>query len=175
MSEIESRVHRLRSYLRDQIAQGAEHVESLLRQESERILELTAGVSEEEAAFSPAPGEWSVSQVTQHLIGGYERNRARVDALMAGRAYGGPPTVPGTIPDERFASFADVRNRYVNARDAIVALVRTGDPSRNLQFTTDHVVFGFMNWLEWALFTLDVHSRDHRGQIEKIRALQKGT
>lgn len=173
MSDVESRVQRVRGHLRDQIAQGTDHVAQMLQQESERILRLTAELSEQDAAFSPAPGEWSVSQVLRHLIGGYERNRTRVDALMSSRAYDGPPTVPGTIPDDTFASFADVRNRYIEARDTILALVRSGDPSRNLEFTTDHVVFGYMNWLEWAIFTLDVHSRDHWGQIEKIRALLK--
>ena len=173
MSEIESRVQRVRGYLRDQIAQGTDHVALLLQQESERIMDLSAGLSEEDAAFCPAPGEWSVSQVLRHLIGGYERNLIRVDALMSGRAYDGPPTVPGNIPDETFASFADIRNRYIEARDTILGLVRGGDPYRNLEFSTDHVAFGNMNWLEWALFTLDVHSRDHRGQIEKIRALLK--
>lgn len=164
------RIARVRAYIREQAEQGIEHVKALLQRESAAILDLTEGLTEEEASFSPPPGEWSISQVLQHLIGGYGRNRQRIAQLAAGRAYDGPPVRPGTLPDPPLGSFAEVRRLFAEARDAILDLLDRADPAANLELTTDHIAFGDMNWLEWAVFTLDVHARDHRGQIEKVLA-----
>jgi hypothetical protein len=157
----------LRSYIREQASLGIESVKALLRRESDSILSLTEGLGEDAAAFSPAAGEWSTSQVMQHLVRGYTQNRERIAQLSGGQAYDGPPVRPGALPDTPLGSFADVRRLFIEARDAIFELLATADPAANLQLTTDHVALGSMNWLEWSIYTLDVHARDHRGQIEK--------
>jgi hypothetical protein len=167
MTEADERRERMRRYIGEQVAQGPAHLRALLIEESEKVLGLTAALSEADAAFQPAPEEWSTSQVLQHLVGSYSRNRERIALLSAGRAYDGPPSRPGQLPERPLGPFAEVRRLYAEARDAIVSLVDSADPTSNLQLTTDHAVFGAMNWPEWAVFTLHVHARAHVDQIEK--------
>jgi len=169
------RVQQVRAAIRDQTALPTAELKARLSRESDSILALSEGLSEEEASFSPAEGEWSVSLVMQHLVGGYQRNRERIALLSSGRPYAGPPPVPGTLPDKPLGSFAEVRRLFVEARDAILDLLEKAGPSANLELTTEHSAFGSMNWREWCVFTLDFHARDHRGQIEKIKtALEQG-
>ena len=169
MNDREERIQRVRTHLKDQVARGPAHMKAVLLAESEKVLALSADLSEAEAELRPAPDEWSVTQVMQHLVGSYERNKERLAALTAGRAYTGPPSRPGMLPEAPLGPFAQVRRLYAEARDAIVGLVENADPNAHLELTTDHSTFGALNWPAWAVFTLDVHARDHVGQIEKVR------
>lgn len=175
LQERRERLERLKARIREIARLPAPELKQRLSREAATILALTEGLSEADAAFAPAEGEWSVSQVMQHLVGSYQRNRVRIAALVAGRTYEGPPTVPGTLPDRPLGSLAAVRAIFSDARDTILDLLDRADPDASLDLTTDHSAFGSLNWREWCAFTLEFHTSDHRAQIEQIKAALAGS
>jgi hypothetical protein len=124
------------------------------------------GVSESQARFCSAPGEWSIADVLRH-VGTSMRGTARlVSALAAGEkadVKGIAPVVeagPETLAELR----RGVAQSYDEVRAAVLAIPEGAAPGA----TAYHPFFGDLTCREWAAFVY-VHSRDHADQIEKVK------
>lgn len=173
MQEQTSRRQAMRAYIDEQAALGLPHVTELARREWDRISLAIADLDAWTAAEPPHEGEWSIAQVVEHMHLSLRVNRERITTLYAGKEYGGPPQQPGSLPEQPFASFADLRAAFDREAAALRGFLTTALPSQNLQLTAAHAAFGDMNWLQWAAF-LHVHARDHANQVEAIRAQLEG-
>src|SRR5438067_13893623 len=105
----------IRAYVHEHAALGLAHVTNLIRADRDSMASLTEGLSEAQANFAPAEGEFSVSQVLQHLNTSFDRSQARLHALSSGQAFtwNGPPARPGGLPEKPGASFAEVRREFL--------------------------------------------------------------
>ena len=74
----------------------------------QRVMAAVAGISEEQATWQPAPGEWSVAQVVEHLVlaehSGLIRMWQAVVGLQSGRpVWRGEPVHRGKSIEENIA------------------------------------------------------------------------
>ena len=162
----------VRAYVREQASRGLQHVRSLVRADLEEVLRLIEGLDEEQAAFSPGQGEFSVSQVIQHLNGSFQRSKQRLETLSSGRPWqnSGPGPGPGSIPEPAPASFAEAREEFRRGASNVLSVLDRADPEVGLELTAEHPTFGAFNWLEWAVYSHHVHTHDHIGQIRQIES-----
>jgi hypothetical protein len=166
------RRERMRTYVKEQAAQGPSHVLGLAKAEWQRFEGLISGLTETEAAAHPIPEEWSIKQVVEHLTYSHERNLERIAAMSRGESFRGPLTQAGSLPERFQASFADTRRVFLDLVAEAARLIQAAQPGAHLDLTADHAFFGPYNWLDWAVH-MHVHVRDHAGQVEKIRAALK--
>ena len=154
-------------YLKHQASKSNADLLTLVDRAAGWIEKSLEGVSESQARFCPAPGEWCIAEVLRH-VGTSMRGTARVIAsLAAGEkadATGIEPVVeagPETLAELR----RGVARSYDEVRAAVSALPEGAAPGA----TAFHPFFGDLNCKEWAAFVY-VHSRDHADQIEKVKA-----
>lgn len=159
---------RVRAYVKENAAQGPDHVISLARAEWQRLGALISDIGEEEATARPIPDEWSITEVLRHLTLSHSGNIDRIASMSKGEAFVGPPPVPGALPANPPATFAELRRNFLDLIERAVDVIEKADPEAHLDLTADHVAFGAYTWLEWATH-MHVHARDHIGQIEKIK------
>jgi DinB superfamily len=164
----EDRRARVRAYVQENAAKGPDHVISLARAEWNRLEGLIADVSEDEAVAKPLEGEWSIAEVIHHITLSHRGNVERIDTLSNGRPYSGPPPVPGALPEDPPATFAEARRNFLDLVERAVEAIEKADPGAHLDLTTPHVAFGEYSWIEWATH-MHVHARDHIAQVEKIK------
>ena len=160
--------------MREQAAQGLEHVRALVKAEGEAILAAVEGLSEAEGNFRPGPDEFSALQVLQHLNGGFERSIDRLRTLPSGRPWGAPsegPGGPGSIPENATTSFIEARAQFAVGLAGVLAVLDAADGTRGLELTTPHPAYGDFNWLQRAVYSHQVHTHDHVGQLQQIREL----
>jgi hypothetical protein len=164
----EDRRARVRAYVQENAAKGPDHVISLARAEWIRLEGLIVDVSEDEAGATPIEDEWSIAQVIHHLTLSHRGNVERIDTMSSGRPYSGPPPVPGALPEDPPATFAEARNTFLDLVKRAVEVIEKAEPGAHLDLTTPHVAFGEYTWIEWATH-MHYHARDHIAQIEKIK------
>lgn len=160
------------AYVREQSAQGLEHVKALVKAEGEAILAAVEGLTEEEGNFSPGPGEFSALQALQHLNGNYDRSIDRLSTLSSGRAWSAPsggPVGPGNIPENASTSFIEARAQFAAGLAGVLAVLEAADGTRGLELTTPHPAYGDFNWLQRAVYSHHVHTHDHVGQLQQLR------
>ena len=132
---------------------------------------LIADLSEDEANFKPAPDEFSVSEVLQHLNSSFPRSPERIRTLASGKPYryeGARPLSGGIAEVERLP-FEEVRRRFLAGEDEVLAILDAANPTIGLELTAEHNEFGPFNWLEWAVYSHHVHTHDHVGQVSRLR------
>lgn len=163
----------VRAYVKEQAGKGLEHIIVLVQNDRDAIAIATDLLTEEEANYSPAEGEFSILQVLQHLNGSFPRSLERLKTLSSGKAWvnQGPAAVPGGIPMDAPSSFALVRQQFLDGEDQILKVLKSADPTAGLDLTANHAEYGAFNWLEWATYSHHVHARDHVGQIQGLRQL----
>ncbi len=161
----------IRAYVAQEAARGLAHVTALVREERETMAALVADLSEHEAAFKPAPGEFLVADALEHLNLSFERSQARLAALSSGEPFvwTGPTHGPGSLPEAATASFTVVLDRFLEGTAGVITFLEGAEPGRSLELTADHAQFGPFNWLEWAVYSHHVHTHDHVGQVEALR------
>jgi hypothetical protein len=163
------------SYVREQAAQGLEHVRALVKAEGDAILAALAELTEEEGNFKPGPDEFSALQVLQHLNGSLPRSIDRLRTLSSGRPWsappGGGPAGPGSIPENATSSFMEARRQFATGLEEVLTVLQAADPSRGLELTTPHAAYGDFNWLQRAVYSHHVHTHDHVGQLQELRAM----
>lgn len=124
------------------------------------------GVSDAQANFSPGEGEWSISQVTRHMIHSNKGIAKLVRVLASGHSLDGKP-VPGIVPDSAGNLEAD-RKVFEESMDRLDAAMEAlqNNPDLTTRFT--HQWFGDMNAREWLVFSI-AHQRLHIAQIDRIK------
>ena len=159
---------RVREYL---LAQGSKYtwVELWPRVTEARLglLDALRDVSEEQARFKPAPDEWSIAEVAQHVARDAQNAVPLIEALAAGRQpEGGGSADP---PRDAAESGIDVLRAELLASSVQLAGLadRLPEPP-NMEAVSPHVFFGDLHCKAWYLFQR-VHDGDHAQQIAAVK------
>lgn len=158
---------RVRGYLLSQ-SEKYDWIELWPRAMAERsgLLLLTADVTDEQADWSTAEGEWSTRQIMEHVLQVSRKNLQLIEDLAAGRAEDDRveplPTKPPT-------GFQRLRMHLAEHSVKLASLPERLPPMVNFEMTSPHGNFGELNSRAWFLFNR-IHDADHRKQIETIQA-----
>jgi hypothetical protein len=159
---------RVTSYIKHQGTKSPDAIIDLVRTSQQKYLDLVSAVSEEVAAKKPAEDEWSVRELTLHVLSAQRGVAALVRNLSRGEA---PPKGGGAgqlIDDngQPFASYVDDL-RALNA--TMLDEIANMPPTPQLEPTAPHPFFGPLNCKEWAAFQR-IHDEDHVQHAQKILA-----
>lgn len=164
------------AFVREAAAKKAAEIEAIVQDGHDALMATIHGVSESQAAWKPAPGEWCIIDVMAHCV-----SVKRAMALLSQHLGKGelPPGFGPQFEEARaqdgiimqpFTSLAAARKAADEAHAALVAQIRTlDDPALDTERTFRHFYFGAFNAREWPAFQR-VHDGDHWPHIEKIRA-----
>ena len=161
---------RLVSYLGHQASKDVPVLVELVEEQRARLLALLDGVSEEQAAFRPAPDQWSITDVLRHVIAAEEGVAGIIESLARGAVPDGRRALGSQIPDEG-QPLAALIERLGVARAGLLARVRGWPASPDLAATFEHPYFGPLNCKGWLAFQR-LHDADHIGQLEQIKAAE---
>ena len=135
------------------------------------LLDTFRGVSAEQAAWKPAPEDWSIEEVAQHVLDGTRNCATLVTALSNGRdPEAGPQGIGAIDPAQRAADlpFSElVLELHENARAFANVIEGLPEPPQ-FEPTSAHPFFGDLHGRAWYLFQR-VHDLDHVGQINAIK------
>lgn len=167
----EELIERAGGYIRHNAEKDAPTIRQLVQQGHEEFTALLDGMTEQQAAFKPAPDVWSVLELLQHVCSA-KRGVARTCSTL-GR--GEPMAGIGREGDEQdgvmgkhtYASLAEARGALQEAHQQMLAFMDSEMPRAQRELRFHHFVFGDLNSLEWAVFQR-VHDGDHRNQIQQI-------
>lgn len=159
------------AYVREQASRGLAHVTALVRADRDDLVAMIADLSADEASFSPAAGEFSTTQVLQHLNASFERSIDRLATLSSGRPWllTGAAPVAGSLPDGLHAAWDEVRRYFIEGEDRVLAVLNSADSAKGLELTADHAAYGPFNWLQWAAYSHHAHANDHVEQVRRLR------
>jgi len=149
------------SYLAHQGKKDTSAIVAVIERERQRLLDVLAGVSREQAEFAPSPGQWSIRDVAEHVAAA-ERGVVEIIARLAGT------TAPPQGPPAAGRSLAELRQHLSAVRAQLLGLIEGLAQDANLNAKHDHLFFGPLNWKEWLAFQR-VHDGDHIEQIQAIR------
>jgi|FLYL01.1.fsa_nt_gi hypothetical protein len=167
-TEQQELAERVRSYVKHQVSKGPDAMRDVVQKGHEQVMGLLDGMSEEEAAFKPAPEEWSTLEVLGHVL----QAKRRTAQLCAELAKGNPsPIRPQDVDSGRVdvASLAEAKALLEEAHRQVIAVIDAVSPETDRDTTFEHFIFGELNCEEWAVFQR-VHDGDHAQQIEQIKA-----
>jgi hypothetical protein len=159
---------RLVSYLEHQAKKDVPRILELIEEQRRRLLALLDGVTDEQAAFRPAPDQWSIADVLRHVIAAEEGVARIVESLARGIVPEGSRQTGSQVPDEG-QSLSALVGRLRTARAGLLERVRGWPASPDLTATFDHPFFGPLNCKGWVAFQR-LHDADHIGQIGQIKA-----
>jgi hypothetical protein len=157
---------RLVSYLEHQAKKDAPRIVELIEEQRARLLALLDGVTDVQAAFRPAPDQWSIADVLRHVIAAEEGVARIVESLARGAVPEGSRALGSQVPDEG-QSLAALVQRLRVARAGLLFRVLRWPVPPDLSATYDHPFFGPLNCRGWVAFQ-HLHDADHIGQIQQI-------
>jgi hypothetical protein len=149
------------------------------------LLASVAGLTEDAAAESPAPGRWSVLECVEHLFLVENRLFAQIAASQPSetpvgsrlrensiRKRGADRTHPLEAPEMarpsgQFATLAEALGAFVTSRDQTIRYVRATDEDPRSR-TAHHPLLGPVNCYE-LLLIMAIHPQRHAKQIREIR------
>ncbi len=160
---------RVTSYIKHQAGKQRAAIIDLVRTSQGRYIDTVAAADEALSERQPAPGEWSLRELTRHVI----TTELFVASLISATGQGEPPPARGgglgMMRDDDGRPFSALLEelRSVNAGmlDTIGALPDPPDTA----ITPEHPFFGPLSCLEWAAFQR-VHDEDHVQHAAKIIA-----
>jgi hypothetical protein len=161
--------NRVTSYLQHQGTKSKDALADLVRTSQQRYLDVVSAVSDEIAARKPAEDEWSVRELTRHVVAA---QRSVADLIWHTARKQPPPPRPAglgmTVDDDGrpFAAWVDeLRAANEKVLETIIGLPDAPDTS----IKPAHPLFGPLNCREWAAFQR-VHDEDHVQHAAKILA-----
>ncbi len=130
------------------------------------LLDALSGVSDEQAVFAPAPGEWSIREVADHIL----NSSCSVRGIVASLASGKEPDPSGVEPAPSGTDVSVQELRDQLREDGIVwtAAIAGLPPRAPLAPVALHGMFGELHARAWYLFQR-VHDIDHTSQIEAVK------
>lgn len=158
---------RVRSYLVSQ-AEKYDWIALWPRAMAERsgLLGVLDGVSDEQTDWSPSGDEWTIRQITEHVLNASRRSLRLIEDLAAGREEDDRVDPPTTKLPTRFER---LRMHLSEHSVKLASLPERLPPMVNLEMTSPHSNFGDLNSRAWFLFNR-IHDADHRQQVEAIQA-----
>ena len=162
-------IQRAVDYCSHQAGKGIDSLIALMERTGEDWRRCLDGVSEAQAEFSPAPGEWTSKEVVTHFLQATASVNDQIRELTSGEDVG---QLASAAPDERPAettSVPELSAEMVAIFDEIARLTRALEGSAYLDRQFPHPAFGQFNILQWIAFQR-LHGMDHMRQIEKNKA-----
>jgi len=152
------------------------------------FLEATAGLSEAQWKFKPAPDRWSVAECAEHITAAEEFLHGLVAKTAGGPAAAEPSKVADAkvmavvtdrsfkatspeplVPTGRFGGREDVRTEFQARRARTLELVRTTGEAELRKHMAPNPVLGPIDAYQWVLF-LSGHTERHLAQIREVKA-----
>jgi hypothetical protein len=158
---------RLISYLGHQASKDVPVLVELIEEQRATLLGLLDGASEEQAAFHPAPDQWSIADVLRHVIAAEEGVARIVESLARGVVPEGQREMGSHVSDEA-QPLAALIERLRASRADLLARIQGWPASPDLAATFEHPFFGPLNCKGWLAFQR-LHDADHIGQIEQVK------
>jgi hypothetical protein len=159
---------RVTSYIKHQGAKSPDAIMDLVRTSQQKYLEIVSAVPHDIAAKKPAPEEWSIRELTLHVLSAQDSVALLVHNLSRSEP---PPTGRGAgqLVEDKGQPFAaiveDLRALNVRLLDEVANM--PAEPA--LEPKSPHPFFGPLNCKEWAAFQR-VHDEDHVQHARKILA-----
>lgn len=157
--------HQFRPRLQQQGAQSNAELGGRLGEMEARTFAAIAGLSEEQAAYRPAPGEWPILGHLAHIVDTLESCGVVAGDLAEGRE---PPRDRLLQKEYAVTLLAPMteglREAFAGAQAWLADLPAAQDGGSELR----HGVFGHLNHREWAAFML-FHVGMHVGQVQAIK------
>ena len=162
-------------FVRTNGRQPAAQIEGIVDAGHRSIMSALDRITETQAAYKPAPDDWSVLELMAHVVS----TKQIVGTLATALAQGALP--PGFGPAletqatqdgvtvARFGTLAEARAAADDAHAVMMALVRGLDAPVNTDLQFKHYIFGAFNCREWAVFQR-VHDDNHAPQVSAIKA-----
>ena len=131
------------------------------------FLDAIRGVGEEQADFRPAPGDWTIREVAQHVLTSSQAVAGLIAALVAGEP--GPDVERADRARElASASLADLRRDLLRDSVAFSGIAARFPDDVSLEPTAPHPFFGPLHCRAWFLFQR-VHDQDHARHVGSIK------
>ena len=162
-------ITKARDYCSHQANKGIESLVQLMQRTGEDWRRCLDGVSETQADFSPAKGEWTTKEVVTHFLTSTDGVNGQIRKITMGEdvgqlAPGGPDEKPTQMPSVR-----ELSAKTVAIFEEIADLTRALEGNSNLGKQFPHPAFGQLDMLQWIAFQR-LHGMDHMQQIEKNKA-----
>ncbi len=162
-------IQRAVDYCSHQANKGIDSLVALMERTREDWRRCLAGVSDAQAEFSPARGEWTTKEVVTHFLLATSNVNQQIGELTSGKDVG---LLASAAPDERpteTTSVAVLSAETVAIFDEIAQLTRALEGNAHLERQFPHPAFGQLNILQWIAFQR-LHGMDHMQQIDKNKA-----
>ena len=165
---------KLQGYLKSQGTKlSAEQIRDRIQEAGDEFLGVVRDVSESVTRRSPAPGEWSLAEILDHVIHTHERITRVIDGLVAGRKPGAPMEI-GATSGIAALPWPELLARLRRNQSALSALLTGNRDEPNADLRVSEGYFGDVNWKEYALI-LRLHYKDHAGQARKTLEALRAT
>lgn len=170
-------------------AAGRDRALQYLESTRQAVLDATAGLSEAQWNFKPAPGRWSIAEVAEHIAAAEDYLMGMVTSqVMKAPARPGGDDVKAI--DDMVVTKVPDRSRKAQAPEPLKPTNRFGSPQASLKHFTDaraqtevflkthddlrdHAIDSPMgkklDGYEWMLFVAG-HSQRHTKQINEVKA-----
>ncbi len=161
---------RILAYIRGQASRPREELVELVADRQREYVAAIAEVSDNVASKSPGAGEWSLRELTRHVILAQDSVAGIIESLGRGEALPGDTLgEPGSMLNDDGRAFVEylAELRATNAR--MLDVIRSLPASPDLTATARHPWLGSLTCLEWAA-NERVHDADHVQHARKIRA-----
>lgn len=167
---------RVIAFAREGGAKPTAEIAAIVQEGHDALIGSLEGLSDEQARFKPAPDQWSILELMDHVVT-IKRFLVVLCQHMSEGAW--PPGLTEAWQEEalqdgattrRFTSIAEAREAADAAHGALLAFLEGVTPEMDTAKTFTHFLFGPMNFREWVVFER-IHDGDHGPTIAKIRAL----
>jgi hypothetical protein len=161
------------TFIKDTAAKVPADIAAAVQEGHDHVLRNIDGITDTQAAWKPAPDEWSIIETMAHIVTVKRVTVALTTHLGAGDM---PPGFGTHLEKEesqdgvtlaKFETITEARESAQSAHDELLALINQIDGmNRDVRFK--HFFFGPMNAREWACFQR-IHDGDHFPQLENVR------
>lgn len=157
---------KLQGYLKSQGAKlTAEQIRDRIQEAADEFLAVVQHVAEPVARQTPAPGEWSLVEILDHVVTTLERVTGIIGGLVEGRVPAAPMEI-GASSGIAALAWPEIVARLRRSQAALSTLLSANRHEPHVDLRADEGYFGEINWKEHALI-LRLHYKDHAGQARK--------
>lgn len=177
MTDVDARRRELQAFVQEHSTLDKDGLLALIEEGHRLLVSSISSLSPAQAAWKPAPNEWSALEAMSHIIEVKEGVTKTCVALAAGER---PPSVEEALLAEWLAKgysgepLATPALAVEAARAAhgdMASFVNSISDRTDRTATHDHPLVGPMNCIGWAVFQR-AHDADHGAQIESVRGAQ---
>jgi hypothetical protein len=159
---------RVTSYIQHQGSKSPEAIIELVKKSQQKYVDIIASVSDDAASRKPAPDEWSVRELTRHVLDAQQSVTQLIHHLSRGeRPPGGGGA--GRMVEDTGQPMSEYVSKLRELNATLLGEIAGMPAAPNLDEKAPHPFFGPLNCKEWAAFQR-VHDEDHVQHAQKILA-----